>query len=110
VTAEFNRNMLRVVNARAGTDFDPEAWEHRAFYDRTLHRIEMHLVAAARRPSPVPGEGHFRFAAGEEIRTEISAKHDRASVEAMFAAPELAVERWETDREGLYALALARPA
>ncbi|HEU0302554.1 MAG TPA: L-histidine N(alpha)-methyltransferase, partial [Longimicrobium sp.] len=45
VTAEFNRNMLRVLNATAGADFDVDAWEHRAFYDREAHWIEMHLVS-----------------------------------------------------------------
>jgi L-histidine N-alpha-methyltransferase len=109
VTAEFNRNMLRVVNAAAGTDFDPEAWEHRAFYDRTAHWIEMHLVSARDQAVSIPGHAPVRFAAGESIRTEISAKHDRASVEAMFAAAGLAVERWETDADGLYALTLAAP-
>ncbi|HEV2147276.1 MAG TPA: L-histidine N(alpha)-methyltransferase [Longimicrobiaceae bacterium] len=110
VTAEFNRNMLRVLNHEAGADFDPEAFEHRAFYDRGEHRIEMHLVATAPQTVHVPGVGEVRFAAGESIRTEISCKHDRASVDAMFAAAGLAVERWETDLEGLYALVLGAPA
>lgn len=109
VTAEFNRNMLRVVNALAGADFDVDAWEHRAFYDRDAHWIEMHLVSSIDQDVTLPGAGAFRFAAGESIRTEISAKHDRASVDAMFAAAGLAVERWETDADGLYALTLAAP-
>ncbi len=109
VTAEFNRNMLRVVNAMTGADFDAEAWEHRAFYDRENHWIEMHLVSSADQAVTLPGAGTFRFAAGESIRTEISAKHDRASVEALFAAADLVVERWETDADGLYALTLAAP-
>lgn len=108
VTAEFNRNMLRVVNARAGTDFDVARWEHRSFYDRALHRIEMHLAARAPQTVAVPGHGAFRFAAGATIRTEISCKHDRESVGALFAAAGLAVARWETD--GAYAIALAAPA
>ena len=107
VTAEFNRNMLRVVNAMTGADFDVDAWEHRAFYDRAAHWIEMHLVSSIAQTVTIPGAGAFPFAAGESIRTEISAKHDRASVDAMFAAAGLAVERWETDADGLYALTLA---
>jgi L-histidine Nalpha-methyltransferase len=110
VTAEFNLNMLRVVNRRAGTDFDLGAWEHSAFYDRAEHRIEMHLVARRAQTVTVPGGGRFAFAAGESIRTEISAKHDQGSVEAMFAAAGLRVERWETDADGAYALALGAPA
>ena len=109
VTAEFNRNMLRVVNAAAGTDFAPEAWEHRAFYDRGAHWIEMHLVSSRDQTVSLPGHPPVRFAAGASIRTEISAKHDRASVDAMFSAAGLAVERWETDADGLYALTLAAP-
>jgi L-histidine Nalpha-methyltransferase len=109
VTAAFNLNMLRVVNALAGTDFDPEGWEHRAFYDTDAHQIEMRLVARRPQVVRVPGGGRFHFGAGDAIRTEISAKHDRASVEAMLAPAELALERWETDPQGLYALALARP-
>lgn len=109
VTAEFNRNMLRVVNALTGADFDVDAWEHRAFYDRENHWIEMHLVSAVAQTVTLPGAGAFSFAAGETIRTEISAKHDRGSVDAMFAAAGLAVERWETDADGLYAITLAAP-
>ncbi|HEX7941381.1 MAG TPA: L-histidine N(alpha)-methyltransferase, partial [Gemmatimonadaceae bacterium] len=45
VTAEFNRNVLRVLNREIGADFDVDAFRHRAFYDRERHRIEMHLVA-----------------------------------------------------------------
>ncbi|MEW5930901.1 MAG: L-histidine N(alpha)-methyltransferase [Gemmatimonadota bacterium] len=110
VTAEFNRNMLRVLNREAGADFDAEAFEHRAFYDRVEHRIEMHLVAPAPQTVHVPGVGTVRLAAGESIRTEISCKHDRGSVAALFASAGLAVERWQTDGEGLYALVLGAPA
>jgi len=109
VTAEFNRNMLRVVNSMTGADFDADAWEHRAFYDHDAHWIEMHLVSSVDQAVTLPGAGTFRFGAGESIRTEISAKHDRASVDALFAAAGLVTERWETDADGLYALILAAP-
>jgi L-histidine N-alpha-methyltransferase len=109
VTAEFNRNMLRALNAMTGADFDVDAWEHRAFYNREAHWIEMHLVSPRDHSVSIPGAGTFHFAAGETIRTEISAKHDRASVEAMFDAAGLTIERWVTDADGLYALTLAAP-
>lgn len=109
VTAEFNRNMLRALNALTGADFDADAWEHRAFYNREAHWIEMHLVSPGDHSVSIPGAGTFHFAAGETIRTEISAKHDRASVEAMFAAAGLTIERWMTDDDGLYAITLAAP-
>ncbi|MFL5537879.1 MAG: L-histidine N(alpha)-methyltransferase [Longimicrobiaceae bacterium] len=107
VTAEFNRNMLRVLNALAGADFDPEAFDHRAFYHRGLHRIEMHLDARTPQVVAIPGVGEVRIAAGESIRTEISCKHDRASVEAMLAAAGMRLAEWETDADGLYAILLA---
>lgn len=108
VTAEFNRNMLRVVNALTGADFAPGAFGHRAFYNGEEHRIEMHLVAAAAQTVTIPGAGRWTIAAGESIRTEISCKHDRASIDAMFAAAGLRIERWADD-EGLFALMLAAP-
>jgi L-histidine N-alpha-methyltransferase len=107
VTAEFNRNMLRVLNALAGADFDPEAFDHRAFYHRGLHRIEMHLDARTPQVVTIPGVGEVRIAAGESIRTEISCKHDRASVAAMLAAAGMGLAEWETDADGLYAILLA---
>ena len=107
VTAEFNRNMLRVVNALSGADFSPDAFDHRAFYDPDAHWIEMHLVSRAPQTVTVPGAGVFTFEAGESIRTEISAKHDRASVDAMLEPAGLRVLRWETDDDGLYAILLA---
>ena len=109
VTAEFNRNMLRVVNALTGADFDADAFEHRAFYNRDEHRIEMHLVPAAAQTVTVRGAGTWTVAAGETIRTELSCKHDRASVDAMFAAAGLRVERWE-DADGLFAIVLGAAA
>jgi L-histidine N-alpha-methyltransferase len=108
VTAEFNRNMLRVLNHETGADFRVELFDHRAFYNREAHRIEMHLVSRAAQTVTVPGVGPIAFAAGESIRTEVSCKHDRASVEALFAAAGLRVERWETD--GLFAIVLGAPA
>ena len=64
VTAEFNRNMLLVLNYELGADFDPLAFDHRAFYETEAHRIEMHLVARETQLVTVPGIGVVRFAAG----------------------------------------------
>ena len=110
VTAQFNRNMLRVLNHETGADFDVDAFRHHAFYNRDKQRIEMHLVADAPQVVTIPGIGCVRIEAGESIRTEVSCKHDRASVDALFAAAGLAVERWETDADGLYAIVLGAPA
>ena len=107
VTAEFNRNMLRVLIAAAGADFDPDAFDHHAFYNTHLHRIEMHLVARAPQAVVIPGVGEVRIGEGESIRTEISCKHDRGSVEAMLETAGMRLTEWETDEAGLYAILLA---
>jgi L-histidine N-alpha-methyltransferase len=109
VTAEFNRNMLRVLNHELGADFDPEAFEHRAFYDSIAHRIEMHLVSTEPQTVTVPGIGEIEFAGGESLRTEISCKHDRESVAALFEPAGFRIEAWRTDPEGLFALVVGAP-
>ena len=107
VTAEFNRNILRVVNDRLGADFDPGAFEHVAFYDRANAWIEMRLRSSRAQRVRVPGAGlELTFEPGEEIRTEISCKYTRESFEALVAGTGLGVDRWYTDPEALFALAL----
>jgi L-histidine N-alpha-methyltransferase len=110
VTAEFNRNMLLVLNNELGADFDPTAFDHLAFYEPVAHRIEMHLVS--RRPQwvAVPGIGAIHFAEGESLRTEISCKYDRGSVAQLFEAAGLEIEAWRSDPESLFALVVGAPA
>jgi L-histidine Nalpha-methyltransferase len=109
VTAEFNRNMLRVLNHELGADFDPEAFAHRAFYEPVSHRIEMHLVSLRPQQVAIPGIGPVSFARGETLRTEISGKHDQASVAALFQPAGLRIESWRTDPDGLFALVVGAP-
>ena len=104
VTAAFNRNMLLVLNHELGANFDVAAFEHRAFYERLTHRIEMHLVSSAEHEVRIPGIGLVPFAEGESIRTEISCKHDRASVAELFQAAGLHIETWRPDPDSLFAL------
>ena len=108
VTAEFNRNMLRVVNREAGTNFDVEAFDHLAYYAPVEQRIEMHLVARTAQQIDVPGYGTVAIASGESIRTEISCKYDRARIEELFAAAGLVLEEWMPDAQSYYALAVGR--
>ena len=107
VTAEFNLNVLRVLNRELGANFDLDAFEHRAFYDRTLHRIEMHLVSADDQRVQIPGIGTVRFAGGESIRTEISCKYDRESLSSLLHSAGLRMGRWITDAAEGYALIVA---
>jgi L-histidine Nalpha-methyltransferase len=104
VTAEFNRNMLLVLNHELGADFEPMAFDHLAFYETGAHRIEMHLVARDPQMVTIPGIGVVRFRAGESLRTEISCKHDRESVAQLFEAADLELEEWRTDRDSLFGL------
>lgn len=109
VTAAFNRNILHVLNRELGADFDADAFDHRAFYDEALERIEMHLVSRARQRVTIPAVGVYAFRPGESIRTEISCKYDRARVDALFHAAGLALEAWWPDEGELFALALGSP-
>ncbi len=110
VTAEFNRNMLRVLNRELSADFDPSLFAHHAFYNQTEHRIEMHLVALRGHAVVIPEIGVIPIASGESIRTEISCKYDRESIEQLFDAAGLEVETWRTDRLRRFALVLGRRA
>jgi L-histidine N-alpha-methyltransferase len=111
ITAEFNRNVLHVVNRELDADFTPEQFDHVAFFDRRHEWIEMRL--RARRPcSVLIGDLGLRveFAAGEELRTEISAKFTRKRIEADYLAAGLTLDRWYTDENEHYALSLAARA
>ena len=74
VTAEFNLNLLVRANRELGTDFDPARWKHRAVYNETEGRIEMHLVSDGQQSVHVGGR-EFAFGDGEKIITEFSYKH-----------------------------------
>jgi L-histidine N-alpha-methyltransferase len=107
VTAEFNRNILRVVNTELGADFDPQAFEHVAFYNPQDAWIEMRLRARrAQRVSVPRAEVELELAAGDEIRTELSCKFTRESFAARLAGTGLHLERWYTDADELFASAL----
>ncbi len=109
VTAEFNRNILQVVNRLTGGDFDPGAFRHRAFFNVQDHRIEMRLVSRRDQAVHLPGlDLDLEIAAEEEILTEISTKFDRARTETLLAASGFELVRWYTDPEDLFALSLSR--
>jgi L-histidine N-alpha-methyltransferase len=109
VTARFNLNALRVLNGRFGTDFDVDAFEHVAFYDREREWIEMR-VRALRPTSACLGDAReILFLAGDEIRTEISRKFTHRSFAAALAGTGLELAAWFTDPDSLFASALVRP-
>jgi L-histidine N-alpha-methyltransferase len=111
VTAEFNRNVLAVVNRELTADFDLDAFEHVAVWDAENEWIEMrlrsrpeHVVTVADLDLAVP------FAAGEELRTEISAKFRPDRVAAELRVAGLQSVRFWTDPNGDFGLTLARSA
>jgi L-histidine N-alpha-methyltransferase len=109
VTAQFNRNILRVLNDRLGADFDPSDFEHRAFYDAERQWIEMRLVARRTvRAHVARADVTLVLAAGDEIRTELSCKYTRESFAARLAGTGLVLDRWMTDPQCLFASALLR--
>jgi L-histidine Nalpha-methyltransferase len=109
VTAEFNRNILRVLNAELGADFVPSQFEHVALYNETMHRIEMHLRSSVAQLVHIPGLATMPLREGETIRTEVSYKYDRPAVEVLAAAARLTVAKWFTDHDARFALSILEP-
>ncbi|HEX8083749.1 MAG TPA: L-histidine N(alpha)-methyltransferase [Solirubrobacteraceae bacterium] len=111
VTAEFNRNVLRVVNRELDADFDVSAFEHVAFFDPDYEWVEMRLRARSRQTVSVGALGlTVRFARGEELRTEISAKFTAERLDADLRAAGLELSGWFADPDHLFAVTLSRPA
>ncbi|MFC9287625.1 L-histidine N(alpha)-methyltransferase [Streptomyces sp. NPDC057052] len=108
VTAAFNKNVLAVVNRELGGDFDPDSFDHVALWDAENEWIEMRLRSRTAQTVKLPALGlAVDFAAGEELRTEVSAKFREAGVRAELSAAGLGLSRWWTDREGRFALSLS---
>src|ERR1700683_3883877 len=111
VTAEFNRNVLVVINRELDADFDVEEFEHVARWNAADEWIEMRLRSVVEQRVTIGDLGlAVRFAAGEEMRTEISAKFRREGIEAELAAAGLQALRFWTDPDGDFGLTLAAPA
>jgi L-histidine N-alpha-methyltransferase len=109
VTADFNRNVLRVLARELGAEVEPDAFEHVAVWDEEQEWIEMRLRSLREQVVHVL-DLQIPFAAGEELRTEVSAKFRRPRLEAELNTAGLHLERWWTDPDGDYAVSLARKA
>ncbi|MET8233799.1 L-histidine N(alpha)-methyltransferase [Micromonospora sp. NPDC005298] len=107
VTAEFNRNVLRVINRELGADFDPEAFAHIALWDPEREWIEMRLRATRAMTVRVLDLA-VEFAVGEELRTEVSAKFRPAGIAAELDTAGFAATEFWTDPDGLFGVTLAR--
>jgi L-histidine N-alpha-methyltransferase len=111
VTAAFNKNILAVLNRELDADFDPDAFDHRALWNDRDEWIEMHLVSRAAQVVHLPTlDMRVHFDAGEVLRTEISAKFRRESIEAELRDAGLRPTRWWTDPAGDFGLSLSSPS
>ncbi|MFE9450841.1 L-histidine N(alpha)-methyltransferase [Streptomyces sp. NPDC006739] len=108
VTAEFNKNVLTVVDRELGADFDPDAFDHVALWNTRQEWIEMRLRSRTAQTVKVPAlDLAVDFAPGEELRTEVSAKFRKEGVTAELAAAGLELTHWWTDAQARFALSLS---
>ncbi|MGW5616073.1 L-histidine N(alpha)-methyltransferase [Streptomyces sp. NPDC003877] len=108
VTAAFNKNVLTVINRELGADFEPGAFDHVARWDPAHEWIEMRLRSRTAQTVKVPAlDLAVDFAAGEELRTEVSAKFRQEGVRAELSAAGLDLAHWWTDGAGRFALSLS---
>jgi L-histidine Nalpha-methyltransferase len=108
VTAAFNKNVLSVIARELGADVDPGDFDHVAVWDREQEWIEMRLRARSALTVKIPElDLAVSFEAGEEMRTEVSAKFRQEGVRRELAAAELELTKWWTDTEGRFALSLS---
>jgi L-histidine N-alpha-methyltransferase len=111
VTAEFNKNVLVVLNRELGADFEPDLFEHRAVWSIAHEWIEMRLRSKVAQTVTIRDlDLVVGFDAGEDLRTEISAKFRAVGVAAELAAAGLELEQWWTDPAGDFALSLSVPS
>lgn len=105
ITAEFNRNILNVINRELNADFNTRDFEHIAFFDAEKERVEMHL-RANRKTSAFIRTLRLKtdMKVGETIHTEICKKFSRESGEAMAHEAGLKIERWFSDPRGWFSL------
>lgn len=108
VTAEFNRNVLHVLNRELGADFPAGDFTHVVVWDVEAEWIEMRLRATRQVDVDIPAVAtRASFAPGEELCTEISAKFRRAGVDNELLSAGFAMRHWWTDPEDRYAVSLS---
>ncbi|MFE4829426.1 L-histidine N(alpha)-methyltransferase [Streptomyces sp. NPDC056672] len=108
VTAAFNKNVLSVIDRELGADFDPRDFGHVALWDAGNEWIEMRLRARRALTVKIPElDLVVHFEAGEEVRTEVSAKFRQDGVRTELSAAGMELTRWWTDEAGRFALSLA---
>ncbi len=109
VTAEFNKNVLQVLNNELGANFDPDGFEHVAFFDPDNSWIDIRLRSLTEQFIDLKAlDMRTHFARNEEMRTEISTKFTVDRLEQIYAQAGLEMVEFWTDPDALYGLSLAR--
>jgi dimethylhistidine N-methyltransferase len=109
VTAAFNRNMLVRLNRELDADFDVETFAHRAVWNQSKSRMEMHLESCCAQQANVGAlDLTVEFAAGETIHTENSYKYRPGQAEVLLTATGFRAEATWTDPKGWFAVCLGR--
>jgi dimethylhistidine N-methyltransferase len=103
VTAAFNLNVLRRINRELGADFDLERFQHKAFFNRAQHRIEMHVESRVAQ-NVLVCDRVIAFGPGETIHTESSYKYTVASFQALAAEAGWSPAAVWTDPKGYFSL------
>jgi len=110
VTADFNRNVLRVLNEQLGGNFDPDNFRHVALWNEQQQWIEMRLRAEAAAEVSLADAGiTVRFDEGEDLLTEISAKFTPERVARELSEAGFVVEEMWGAEDGEFLLSLAHP-
>jgi len=112
VTAAFNVNILTRLNRELDSDFDTARFAHRAIWNPSQSRIEMHLESTCSQRVAIPANAfspalRLRFEPGETIHTENSCKFTRASIEALLSDSGFSIIRTFTDEQALFSVTLA---
>jgi L-histidine N-alpha-methyltransferase len=111
ITAAFNKNVLSVLNGELGADFDQDQFEHLAVWDPDAEWIEMRLRSTAAQTVHLPSiDLTISFEAGEQMRTEVSAKFRRDRVAAELSTAGFAMRHWWTDPANQFGLSLSIPS
>jgi L-histidine N-alpha-methyltransferase len=109
VTAEFNRNILNVINEQVDGDFDVDEFEHVARYNEERSRIESELRSKHAQSVTLGDLGlQVEFERGEKLRTEVSCKYTRVTAGSLLSQAGLRIERWFADADRTFALSLSR--
>ncbi|MEE8537814.1 MAG: L-histidine N(alpha)-methyltransferase, partial [Acidobacteriota bacterium] len=103
VTAAFNKNILMRINRELGGDFQLDRFQHQAFYNEKLGRVEMHLVSMAQQTVRIDGE-QIPFGQGESIRTECSYKYDLEGFARLASEADFEVRKVWTDPRKLFSV------